>query len=87
MKMRKLVAVLMAVMMLCCIVPFSAMAAGNSAKIEFTDKANRTVYTAEQQVWEQNGITVTNDKAASTTNVGDYANPGRFYKSSAVTIE
>ena len=87
MKMRKLVAVLMAVMMLCCIVPFSAMAAGNSAKIDFSDKANRTDYSSTQQVWKQNGITVTNDKGASTTNVGDYANPGRFYKGSTVTIE
>ena len=34
----------------------------------------------------QNGITVTNDKASSQTNVGDYYNPARFYKSSDVTI-
>ena len=87
MKMRKLVAVLMAVMMLCCIIPFSAMAAGNSAKIEFADKANRTAYSTENQVWKQNGITVTNDKAESASNVGDYANPGRFYKASTVTVE
>ena len=87
MKMRKLVAVLMAVLMLCCIVPFSAMAAGNSAVLDLTDKANRTSFSTSQQVWEQNGITVTNDKGASTSNVADYANPGRFYKSSTVTIE
>ena len=87
MKMRKLVAVLMAVMMLCCIVPFSAMAAGNSATIDFSDKANRTAYSTSQQVWEQNGITITNDKAGSTSNVGDYGDPARFYKGSALTIE
>ena len=57
------------------------------ATISFADKANRTTYTTSQQVWEQNGITVTNDKASSTTNVGDYANPGRFYKGSNVKIE
>lgn len=57
------------------------------ATISFADKAYRTEYTTSQQVWEQNGITVTNDKASSTTNVGDYANPGRFYKGSDVTIE
>ena len=57
------------------------------ATISFADKANRTTYTTSQQVWEQNGIKVTNDKASSTTNVGDYANPGRFYKGSNVKIE
>ena len=57
------------------------------AAISFADRANRTVYTTEQQVWVQDGITVTNDKASSTSNVGDYANPARFYKSSSLTIE
>ena len=56
------------------------------AKLSFSDKANRTVFTTSQQVWAQNGITVTNDKAASTSNVADYANPARFYKSSKLTI-
>ena len=90
MKMRKLVAVLMAVMMLMCIVPFSAAAEGGSATIDFTDKENRVSYSTEQQVWAQNGITVTNNKGASTSNVGDYGGegyPARFYKSSTVTIE
>ena len=59
---------------------------GESATIYFDDVANRTSYSTEQQVWEQNGITVTNDKASSTSNVGDYYNPARFYKSSNVTI-
>ncbi|MBR3779161.1 MAG: hypothetical protein IKL13_05520, partial [Clostridia bacterium] len=89
MKMRKIVAVLMAVLMLCCIVPFAAMAEGSSASIDFGDKANRVSYSTEQQVWAQNGITVTNDKAASTSNVGDYGGDGypvRFYQNSSVTI-
>ena len=58
-----------------------------SATISFEDKANRTVFTTEQQVWVQNGITVTNDKGASTSNVADYGNPARFYKSSDLKIE
>lgn len=57
------------------------------ATISFADKEYRTTYTTAQQVWEQNGIIVTNDKASSTTNVGDYTNPGRFYKGSNVKIE
>ena len=90
MKMRKVFAALLAVLMLCSVIPFSAAAEGTSAVIDFTDKANRTAYSTEQQVWEQNGITVTNDKGASTSNVGDYGGdgyPARFYKSSTVKIE
>lgn len=57
-----------------------------SATISFADVANRTSQDADTQVWEQNGITVTNDKGASTTNVADYSNPARFYKSSNLTV-
>ena len=57
------------------------------ATLSFADKARRTSYSTSKQVWEQNGITLTNDKASSTSNVGDYANPARFYKSSDITIE
>ena len=76
MKMRKIVAALMAVLMLCCLIPFAAVADDASAVIDFTDIANRTAYSTEQQVWEQNGIVVTNDKGASTSNVGDYGGEG-----------
>ena len=62
------------------------VAPGTTTTIHFTDVANRTVYTTSQQVWKQNGITVVNDKASATSNVGDYVNPGRFYKGSKVTI-
>ena len=31
-------------------------------------------------------MTVTNDKASSTNDVGDYSNPARFYKGSALTV-
>ena len=60
--------------------------AADAKVISFADKANRTEYSTEKQVWVQNGITVTNDKAASTSDVGDYANPARFYKGSSLTI-
>ena len=65
---------------------FSLMSMAGTATISFADKTNRTTFSNNQQVWEQNGIVVTNDKAASTSNVGDYANPARFYKSSSLTI-
>ncbi|MBO5419774.1 MAG: chitobiase/beta-hexosaminidase C-terminal domain-containing protein [Bacteroidales bacterium] len=56
------------------------------AELSFTDKANRTSFSGEKQVWEQNGIVFTNDKASSSNNVADYANPVRLYQGSTVTI-
>lgn len=59
-----------------------------SATLTFdADKANRTSYSTEQQVWEQNGIKFTNDKAQSTNSVADYAAPVRLYKGSTFTVE
>ena len=58
-----------------------------NASLSFASKDQRTSYSTSQQVWEQNGVKLTNDKASSTSNVGDYANPARFYQNSKVTIE
>ena len=66
---------------------FSVMSFAETATISFADKAQRTSLSETQQVWEQNGLVVTNDKATSTSNVADYANPARFYKGSSLTIE
>ena len=66
---------------------FSVMSFASTATISFADKAQRTSLSETQQVWEQNGLVVTNDKATSTSNVADYANPARFYKGSSLTIE
>ncbi len=56
------------------------------ATIRFDDRTNRTTFSNEQQVWVQNGITVTNDKASASSNVADYIDPVRFYQGSNVTI-
>lgn len=58
-----------------------------TATLSFADKTQRTSYSTTQQVWKQNGITFTNNKSASTNNIGDYANPVRCYASSSITIE
>ena len=58
-----------------------------AATISFADVANRTEFSGERQVWAQNGVTVTNNKASSKNNVADYSNPARFYMSSSLTIE
>ena len=80
--MKKLSFFLMA--MLISVMSFAAEA---TATLSFANKAQRTVFNSNQQVWEQNGITLTNDKASSTSAVADYANPARFYKSSKLTIK
>lgn len=56
------------------------------ATLTFDNKSKRTTYTTSKQVWEENDIVVTNDKSSSTSNVGDYVNPARFYKSSKLTV-
>ncbi len=50
------------------------------------DKVNRLSHSSAEQVWFQNGITFTNTKGSSTTNVADYGNPVRLYKGSTITV-
>ena len=57
-----------------------------TVNISFADVVNRTEFTADKQVWAQNGITVTNNKGGSTNNIADYSNPARFYKGSELII-
>lgn len=58
-----------------------------TAVLSLSDAANRTAFSTNQQVWEQNGIVLTNNKGSSTSNVADYADPARFYKSSEIIIK
>jgi hypothetical protein len=58
-----------------------------TATLSFANKAQRTTFTSTQQVWEQNGIKLTNDKTSDSSNVADYANPARFYKNSKLTLD
>ena len=68
-----------------------ALGVGNAwaeeATLSFADKAQRTSYSTTKQVWEQNGITFTNNKASSTNNVADYAKPVRLYAKSEVIVD
>ena len=57
-----------------------------SSILKFDDVSKRTEYSEEKQVWKDNGIIVTNDKGESTTKVGNYVNPARFYKNSKISI-
>ena len=69
----------------------AASASGGEEQTEVTGElqfiaANRTSFTTSQQVWEANNIKLINDKGSSTSNVADYVNPARFYKSSKITV-
>lgn len=67
---------------------FSDGPAVAEATLTFDDTAKRTVGTTAQQVWVENGITFTNDKASSTSNVNtSYYKPIRLYASSSATVE
>lgn len=56
------------------------------ATLDFSNVANRVSQNTESQVWESNGIKVTNEKSESKSDVADYSNPVRFYAKSSVTI-
>ena len=65
----------------------ASMLVSTELSISFATKDDRVSQTAGEQVWQANGVKLTNNKASSTNNVADYANPVRFYKNSTVTIE
>lgn len=54
--------------------------------ISFANTSQRTSHSNDKQVWENDGVVFTNSKGSSTSNVGDYSNPARFYKSSNIEI-
>ena len=58
-----------------------------NANLSFANKAQRTSFSTLKQVWEQNGITFTNNKSSSSNNVADYANPVRLYAGSDIIVE
>lgn len=76
---------LLLVMLLTLTVTTNAWA--EEATLSFADKAQRTSFSTTKQVWVQNGVTFTNDKASSTNAVADYANPVRLYANSSITVE
>lgn len=47
---------------------------------------NRTSWDTSKQTWEVEGVKLVNEKGSSTSNVADYVNPARFYKSSKITV-
>ena len=83
--MKKIISILLCISMLLGMAAF-VTAAEETATLDFSNKSNRTSYSTSKQVWEQNGIKLTNNKGSSTSNVGDYV-PIRLYKNSEVIVE
>ncbi len=85
--MKKLVS--LALILVLCISMMAGIlvsAEGTSATVTFDDAAKRTEFSTEKQVWVENGITVTNNKGESKSNVADYVKPARFYSGSELII-
>ena len=84
---KRVLSLAVALIMIIGMIPVTSLAAEVSASITFNSTAKRTSFSTSAQVWEENDITVTNNKASSTSNVADYSNPARFYKSSQLIVE
>ena len=61
-------------------------AAQTTATLNLSDTANRLSWDGTQQIWAENGITLTNNKHKSTNAVANYS-PIRLYAGSQVIIE
>ncbi len=69
--------------------PGSEPVEGETATIDFTDDANRDSITSDQEVWSQNGITITHGKGTGNAidTSKNYFNPIRIYKNHTFKIE
>ena len=59
---------------------------GDVHTLSFASTAQRESLTTSKQVWENDGVTFVNNKAASTNNVADYSNPVRLYANSEIVV-
>lgn len=65
----------------------AVMVVSDKVTISFKGANQRVSISTSSQVWASGGLTVTNNKAAASSNVADYTNPVRFYQGSDVIIE
>ncbi len=66
----------------------SDVAPVTNATLSFSSTSNRVSAGASSQVWRQNGITFTNSKASSQSDVNPaHYNPVRCYQGSSITVE
>ena len=69
------------------IVPIDPNAKEVEATISFASTTQRVSQDADKQVWANGGVTFTNNKASSSSNVANYSNPVRLYAGSNVVVE
>ena len=69
------------------VVPVDPNAKEFEATISFASTAQRVSQDANKQVWANGGVTFTNNKASSSSNVANYSNPVRLYAGSNVVVE
>ena len=55
------------------------------ATLSFASTAQRTSWSEGQQVWTQNGVTLTNNRGGGSA-IADNSNPARFYKNSEIIV-
>ena len=60
---------------------------GTEATISFDSTAQRESQTADKQVWKNDGLTFTNNKASASNDVVGNVNPVRLYSGSKIVIE
>ena len=58
-----------------------------TATLTFDDAAKRIVSTTTQQVWVENDITLTYNKADYNNNLAEYEKPVRFYANTTISLE
>lgn len=89
--MKKFMSFMLALAMVFACLPMYGAAAEDATTVEqtitFDNTSKRTQFSTAIQVWEESGITVTNNKASSSTAVADYSQPARFYAGSSLLIE
>ena len=87
--MKKFLSIFLAIIMIVASMPvaFAASDIAKEVSITFDDVSYRNYYSSEKQVWEQNGITVTNTKHKSSSDVTDQYGPINVKKDSKLTIE
>ena len=69
------------------IVPIDPNAKEVEATISFGSTAQRVSQDSEKQVWQNEGVTFTNNRANSSTAVASYSDPVRLYGGSNIVVE
>lgn len=68
-------------------VPVDPNAQEVEATISFASTTQRVSLNTTQQVWANEGVTFTNNKTSSSSDVANYSNPVRLYQNSEVVVE